>query len=84
MFIATDGRVTIVDNNDYNLTPIEAAQCLLNDQPVLAREYPDCSAEELYDMYPGPFLLEPTDFIGMTIEEIAEDIRGYDGFTVYS
>lgn len=78
--IATDGKVTIVDHNDYNLTIYQAVDRLMNKKKVIAVEYPDYSQKELYNVYPEPQVLDWMEYEGQSYLEIFEWLRSYEQF----
>jgi hypothetical protein len=81
--IATDGKVTVVDNNNYNLSIDQAAEFLKNKRNVLAVEFPDFSQEHLESVYQEPVVLKWQDYFDLEKEQIIEDIRIYEQFGIY-
>lgn len=79
--IVTDGKTTMVDTIDYDLTREQAAMLLKNGQRVEAAEFPNFSMEEIYNIYPPNVILKPEEYQGMTMEEIIEDLRSYEQFS---
>ena len=83
MIIATDGMVTVVDHNNYNLSIDEAAGQLKNKKNVIAVEFPDFGQEYLQSVYQDPVVLNWQDYFEMEKEQIIEDIRIYEQFGIY-
>ena len=81
--IATDGQVTVGDNNDYNLSMDEAAERLKNKKNVLAVGFPDFSQEYLESVCQEPVVLKWQDCFDLEKEQIIEDIRIYEQFGFY-
>ena len=80
---ATNGKTTVVDHNDYNLTIYEATQKLMNKEKIIAVEFPDYSKEELYDVYPDPVVLDWKDYEGMSEHHLFEELRSYEQYGEY-
>ncbi len=69
--------------DDQNLSVEEAAMRLANEQSVLAAGFPDLTEDELYDAYPEPVLLSPSDFQGLRLKQVIRHLQGYERFAVY-
>lgn len=78
--IATDGKVTVVDHNDYNLTIYQTVDRLMSKKKVIAVEYPDYSQVELYNVYSEPQILDWKDYEGKSYLEVFEWLRSYEQF----
>lgn len=78
---ATDGKTTVVDHNDYNLTIYEAVRKLMNKEKIIALEFPDYSKEELFD--PDPVVLDWKDFETMSERGVFEELRSYEQYGEY-
>jgi len=81
--IATDGKVTVVDSNNYNLSLDEAAERLKNKGNVIAVGFPNFSQEHLESVYRKPVVLTWQDYFELEKEQIVEDIRIYEQFGIY-
>lgn len=81
--IATDGKVTVVDHTNYNLSMDEAAERLKNKRNVIAVGFPDFSQEYLGSVYQEPVILTWQDYFELEKEQIIEDIRIYEQFGIY-
>lgn len=81
--IATDGKVTVVDNTNYDLSMDEAVERLKNKENVIAVGFPDFSQEHLESVYQEPVLLTWQDYFELEKEQIIEDIRIYEQFGIY-
>lgn len=81
--IVTDGKMTVADHHDYNLTIYQAVDRLRNKKRIIALEYPDYTQEELYQIYPEPEVLNWQDYQGMSCLEIFEWLRSYEQFGSY-
>jgi hypothetical protein len=74
---------SLVSQANCGLSVEEAAERLLNEQSVLAAEFPDLTEEGLCNAYPEPVVLSPGDFYGLRKKEVIRYLQSYERFTVY-
>lgn len=69
--------------DDQNLSIEQAADRLVNEESILAAGFPDFTEDAVYNSYPEPVVLSPTDFYGLRLKQILRHLQGYERFEVY-